>query len=1293
MKSKYRILLLLSILLCAVCLAVFMMVPRFVESEKLMTELNVFLHSRVPARVSIGSIRWSWLPLPHVLINDAKVRGHDFHLVVPKGDIYPDWLSLLAGEPRLDRLVMKAPIFELLNYEPVHESLLDLSRLPGSIKVHGGTVRVAPGISMPGLLFGNRVTVFSHIDGELRMNRHDNSGRLTCSCVPSYSDYLHLEATMGNNLEPYSAWVRLDNLNLNKLFEFYTNDRSDIPVAHDINLFMSVSGERPGYVSGTLKADVPCITLADRNKDIDISCGVLSTDISMSPTGFKARIRQFDLEYPHLNMTGSVAMNKPPDDSGDANWSIDLKGLDVDLAGVRKVALNLFGSSSEARDVCDIVRGGRAPELTYGFKGKTSDFEFIDHMVLTAMVDHAPIYIPDPDLFLQEASGPIRIEGGILYGKNLTGRLGKAYAENGTLTLGLSEDLFNFNLDLDIKADLAELQPVLERLINDRDVVREIKKFHNTRGTAWGNLKIGNDLRDFDVWVHLNRVEGEAFYGRLGWPLTITDAKADISPHSVKWRDVSGTAGASSIRRFCGMVDWQGETELDISGMQADVNAGQVLNHLNAYPAISDDISKVVSGLGGTLSVNHVALHGPAFMPEKWHYSLDAAPLSLKIDSPLLPPGVSALSGKVALTEDTLKLKKLKVQVRDEPVVMDADMSHHILRDWQGRLAFSGIQGPYIEKWVRENGWVDKEYYLSVPCYVPEFQVELHPDTVVCQGKWVFDRGSSHEVSLYLSEQKGSRGFFIRKLRIEAPGEAAQLSLALPASGSSLDMSWEGRLSSDTANRIFERNRLVKGYIEGDFSLSLRSESGEGKDASETRGSIPVSLNPGLSNVRGNLELSRFIWPWGTKEPVIIENLRFKGKGSSAVLNEMALDIAGDTLKVAGGLLFTTKGIKYDLELQSPVFHKGSLETAWTPAERQLRAAGNVLPDNKFIGIEFMHNFKVYGNMAFELGRLIDSGMFHLSSESDNSTDRVSEIEISRLKGKIKVFPEGRMETHIRSGYLCGMRLSGNETICREGDVIRSYALRTPDNEEDMFKAMDACLGINSNMIEGPVKIDAYFYMQDAVIKKGHVDIASHDGKIRRFTLLSRIFSVVNLVDFLGKKGWQEMASGGLAYSKLVFRSIIKDNVLKIEKAAVMGNGLNLFATGNVDLDRKSMDVVVVVAPLKAVDAIVTNIPLIGQGLGGRHNSFITIPVGISGPVDNPDVKSLPVKTVTDILKKILVSPFEIPMRLLNAVDHEKPETTRETGMPASSMHMKSREGLKDHAGKKDRPGISNPDD
>ena len=130
--------------------------------------------------------------------------------------------------------------------------------------------------------------------------------------------------------------------------------------------------------------------------------------------------------------------------------------------------------------------------------------------------------------------------------------------------------------------------------------------------------------------------------------------------------------------------------------------------------------------------------------------------------------------------------------------------------------------------------------------------------------------------------------------------------------------------------------------------------------------------------------------------------------------------------------------------------------------------------------------------------------------------------------------------------------------------------------------------------------------------------------------------------------------------------STIKDNVLTIDNVSIYGNGLNLFGTGKIFLSEKTVDATAIVSPLKTIDAIVTKIPLLGTGLGGAHKSFISFPVRIHGPLNDPSITPLPVKTITDILRKIIMSPIQAPLEMIN---NDKKDKKRQRGMPVARMN------------------------
>jgi hypothetical protein len=82
---------------------------------------------------------------------------------------------------------------------------------------------------------------------------------------------------------------------------------------------------------------------------------------------------------------------------------------------------------------------------------------------------------------------------------------------------------------------------------------------------------------------------------------------------------------------------------------------------------------------------------------------------------------------------------------------------------------------------------------------------------------------------------------------------------------------------------------------------------------------------------------------------------------------------------------------------------------------------------------------------------------------------------------------------------------------------------------------------------------------------------------------------------------------------------------------------------GELDLKTRQVELIVLLAPLKTLDKIVNNVPLVGKVLGG---SLISIPVKVEGPVKDPRVTPLSASALgsglLNTMKRTLGIPFEV---------------------------------------------------
>jgi uncharacterized protein YhdP len=158
----------------------------------------------------------------------------------------------------------------------------------------------------------------------------------------------------------------------------------------------------------------------------------------------------------------------------------------------------------------------------------------------------------------------------------------------------------------------------------------------------------------------------------------------------------------------------------------------------------------------------------------------------------------------------------------------------------------------------------------------------------------------------------------------------------------------------------------------------------------------------------------------------------------------------------------------------------------------------------------------------------------------------------------------------------------------------------------------------------------------------GPVRFDSREGQIRKFAMLGNILALKDLSGLV-KKGLST-GNEGFDYKTFAFRGRFGDGLVHIEQAAMDSSALGLAASGSVRLADRHADITVLVAPFGRVDRAVRKVPILGYILGGAITS---VPVGVSGDINDPAVTPLGAKAVTSELLGIFERTFQLPGKVL----------------------------------------------
>ncbi|MDH3866891.1 MAG: AsmA-like C-terminal domain-containing protein, partial [Desulfobulbaceae bacterium] len=188
------------------------------------------------------------------------------------------------------------------------------------------------------------------------------------------------------------------------------------------------------------------------------------------------------------------------------------------------------------------------------------------------------------------------------------------------------------------------------------------------------------------------------------------------------------------------------------------------------------------------------------------------------------------------------------------------------------------------------------------------------------------------------------------------------------------------------------------------------------------------------------------------------------------------------------------------------------------------------------------------------------------------------------------------------------------------------------------------------DIMEGEFSLQANLLKESNSWYGGNIFIKSSQGRILRLKTLSRIFKVVNITDFF-EKTVENTGKRGFPFTQMDIDTHIHKNNLIVDRAIILGEGLNLFARGEIHLDDYDADLTLLIAPFKTFDTIVSKVPIIGQPVAGDYGSRMSIPVAVKGPIADPIITPMHPEAVGGAFLNLLKDTFMLPYNILKPLE------------------------------------------
>jgi uncharacterized protein YhdP len=161
----------------------------------------------------------------------------------------------------------------------------------------------------------------------------------------------------------------------------------------------------------------------------------------------------------------------------------------------------------------------------------------------------------------------------------------------------------------------------------------------------------------------------------------------------------------------------------------------------------------------------------------------------------------------------------------------------------------------------------------------------------------------------------------------------------------------------------------------------------------------------------------------------------------------------------------------------------------------------------------------------------------------------------------------------------------------------------------------------------------------------GHMKLSCEEGTLRKFSVLSKLFSILNLSQLL-KFQLPDMVSGGMPYNKINASFALKEGIASTNDLLIDSDAINISVVGKFNLVKNDLDLTIGVKPLQTVDKIISKIPIVGWVLTGKNRSLVTAYFEAKGNWENPQVTAIPVKGLAKGVFNIFKRVFQLPGKL-----------------------------------------------
>ncbi len=1214
-------------LLGSIVILIMILTPVLLERWINNYDLQSAFHKATGGSISTGTIKLGIFPAPHLTIPSGHIDLPDF--VSGRWQeiqIQPALTSIFGGQVRFQKLKIVAPEIRLntrfliqddeqpapgamvqLTSDRLHRILLTASRQMGRgiqwLAERSPDAKVDIDKGRLQLVENEALPPLGFHSIDARLKLPPDSLRVELDCKSDLLKALRITGEVDSATLVGQLTMWFNRLDARRLAEITGIARPLVRLEGQMSGHATVDLKGGDSIESHISFRLPHLLLQRLETPVTVKNAFFDGTAKVDETSFRFDLGRLYAQQPKVNLTGHFQMG------GDfPGLRLHLVGSRIDIAEARQATLAMVGDHSGATKIFNVLRAGNVPWISWRTEGpRLADLGVFRHMKLTGEVQSGELYIPAADLQLTDVNGIADIDEGILRGEGLSARNVTTTGRAGKLWIDFKPKAIPFFLEIDTHLqDVGQLQARLRQWVDNTGFQNELGRLTQVGGEARGMMILDSRKGEgLEVTADVVECRIAGRYDRLPWEINIDSGLVLYTNDRISLDQMNGNIGPSDFKDLKARVDFGDDFWLRVESLRSTVDLKAVLPWLMSLEALRAKMSSY--RLTGTRAeIERLSLQGPFFAPSRWAYAVKGRVEGLVVDGDNLPAPLGFSNFTLAADENALTAESVALKVLDADLTGRAHTTFAAGRLQSVDLAFKGQLGGEADKWINDLFEEDADFFLTqAPLTVSEATLSWSADQpIVTHAAFT----TSQDVQVALSSTWQPQVFRQHHLRI-VDGET-QAVISQHRRADQLGLTFEGTLTGKTLDRLLLKNPFPSGRLKGDFQANI--DLGR----------------PEQSTASGNLTAANIRLPLKIDRKVHLSQLQLSAKANRLEISPAAFLIDDSWHTLEGSIRLASKRYHVDLRHEGAFFNVLPSEETRDGQER----------------IERLLSWPVDGKIQSRLSAL-----------------KWGDQRWVPVQTTFRMTP-GRWQVALEEAGLCGIQTTG--TVWLENGRV-AVDLNHTARKVALNPAISCLLG-KSDLIDGRFNLDGHLAGEAASDEsldralKGQFNFEAEDGRIYKFDLLGRILATINLTELVrGKKS--DLLGEGLAYRKIAIEAQLENGRLQFDKALIDGASAEIAAEGSIDLDADELDLLVLVAPLKTVDAIVKFTPIINTWLEG---TLISIPVKVSGSIEDPSITPLAPSAVGSSLLNLLKNTIQLPIKLVEPLfDDEDAEPSPSEGI------------------------------